>query len=386
MKIKKLSYRAPSASLTMAIMQIVFGFSFSVLFTILYVIARVTSRLANNYQTAYTGGASVTFDPGSFVSFLFLIFIVLFGLLLCQGIWGCMVYDRYRKLARVIMTRSGAINVRQLSEELVRAPSDIFADICATINGKYWSGYGLTESTLVLADGSKNSGTVLSGPDLYFKKAKRRSRASFYFFAIIFLPFMIHYGSPGFQPQFMAVAIISIVALLASSAALPKKLVITQHPGKVKEYKPEAVKTGVEETDGLLKDGLKYLEELIALDQGVSDQKIKKPVNELVDITRQIFDYVQKQPEKAKQIRQFVNYYLPTTIKLLKNYEELNRQPVKGDNIRESMKKIEGIMDGILFTFRQQLNDLYRDKNIDIAADIAVMENMISQDDNLSGK
>jgi hypothetical protein len=71
---------------------------------------------------------------------------------------------------------------------------------------------------------------------------------------------------------------------------------------------------------------------------------------------------------------------------LLRNYEDLSRQPVKGSNIKESMQKIEGIMDGILSTFRQHLDDLYRDKNIDISADIAVMENMIDQACVLSDK
>jgi len=142
--------------------------------------------------------------------------------------------------------------------------------------------------------------------------------------------------------------------------------------------------TGSPETDGLLKVGIKHYNDLAALSASLHDKKLDKPVRELADITRQIFELVRKAPEKSKQIRQFINYYLPTTVNLIKNYDELSRQPVKGANIKEAIGKIEGVMDGILFTFRRQLDDLFLDKTIDISADITVMENMIKQDDILS--
>jgi hypothetical protein len=303
----------------------------------------------------------------------------------CLGVWGCFVYDKYRKLSKAVMSRPETATVTQISEELGRTPSEVLADLSNTLNGRYWSGYGVTDSTFVLVDGTKNTGTVLVDSGFSFREATRLSRWCFGFFAVIWLLYLIRPGFDSWQ-DFAIAGVISLLAFLIGTALFSKRIVVSQHEARVQEFKPEAVKTGVEEADDLLREGFFRFGQLADLDKTIGNEKLAGITRELQEITGQIFDYVKKQPEKAKRIRQFVAYYLPTTIKLLRNYEDLNRQPVKGDNIKESMLRIEGIMDGILSTFRQHLDDLYRDKNIDISADIAVMENMINQDDVLSGK
>ncbi|MCL1826272.1 MAG: 5-bromo-4-chloroindolyl phosphate hydrolysis family protein [Betaproteobacteria bacterium] len=364
MKIKNLRYRPPSASFMVAVFQAVGGSVLSFLFAVIYLI----SWLAESFI-------------GSTMSLSSLQLLVLSVLLLCFGIRGCVVYDKYRKLAKVIMPKSEAVTVQQISEELGCTPSDVFVDLSRSLNGRYWSGYDVTDSTFILVDGAKNSGTILADPDFTFCESTRHSRVCFGFFAVIWLLYIINPGLGSWQDYVIA-GVISILALLASLMAFPKKITVSQCAVKVD--KPEAIKTGIEETDNLLREGLSHFSHLVDLDKTLGNEKLAETVRELLDITRQIFDYVKKQPEKAKRIRQFVTYYLPTAIKLLRNYEELNRQPTKGDNIKESIQKIEGIMDGILSTFRQHLDDLYRDKNIDISADIAVMENMINQNEILS--
>lgn len=371
MKIKKLRYRSASTSLVITILQVLCGGSLSVTFTVFYTLFRVAESYTQRFPSA---------------SLIFLQLLFLSAVLLCRGIWNCMLYNRYRKLAKALLSKPGAVTVKQLSEETGRSPGDIFADIRHTINGRYWSGYGLTETTFVLVDAANNSGTILAGPDMIFQESTRRNHACIAFAAAVWILYLIHPGLYVWY-DYAAAGFLSLIALVVSAAVLPKTVVVGQQVRTAEEYKPpEPAKTGVEETDDLLKEAQSHFSDLAALDRAINDDKLDKPVRELLDITRQIIDYVSKTPEKAKQIRQFVRYYLPTTIRLLKNYDELNRQPVKGENIRESIKKIEGIMDGILFTFRQQLDDLYRDKNIDISADIAVMENMINQDDVLSSK
>jgi DNA-binding Lrp family transcriptional regulator len=351
-----------------AITQIVGGGTISIFFTVVYITARALENMVGN--------------PAMASRFFFLILLGTMGLII-RGIWNAVLYARYRKLFRAIISRNGATTLQQIANELNTSPAKVLADIESTINRRYWSGYGLTETTLVLVDASNNSGTVLSSPDMTFKEGQKRSRSSLWFFAatwavaLAFGALSVWYGP-------IAVLILSIIALIVSAQLLPRKIRIEQKIQRVEEYKPEPVKTGDEDTDDLLGEGLGYVQELVELDRTINDEKLDKPVKELLDITRQIFDYIKKAPEKSKQVRQFVKYYLPTTIKLLKNYDELSRQPVKGENITEAIRKIEGIMDGILFTFRQQLDDLYRDKNIDISSDISVMENMINQDELLS--
>ncbi|MDL2233207.1 5-bromo-4-chloroindolyl phosphate hydrolysis family protein [Ruminococcaceae bacterium OttesenSCG-928-L11] len=368
MKIKKLRYRSDSTSLMISILQIIAGGSFSAFFTLLYIIVRAVG----SYSYA-PPVASLVFVQGLFLA----------ALLLLAGIRGCMLHSRYRRLATALFAKKGAVTIKSLCEDLGKNPDELFADIRNTLNRKYWSGYGMTDTTLVLVDSRNNAGTILSGPDFAFKESQRRSHTCIWFFASMWILYFIYPGLHNWY-DYMVAAILSLVALLASAAILPKEIVLTRKDIQAIEYKPEPIKTGVEETDDLLKEGLAHYETLLGLDRVINDEKLDKPVRELVEITRQIFDYVKKSPEKSKQIRQFVKYYLPTTIKLLQNYDELIRQKVRGENINHALSKIEGVMDSILFTFRQQLDDLYRDKTIDITAEIEVMENMINQDDILS--
>jgi hypothetical protein len=367
MKIKSLRYRAPSGSFMSALLKAVCGGTLSLLFAIAYFVTRLTE--------GFIGGTA---------SLLLLQLLVLSALLLCLGIRGCIVYSKYSRLAKALMHKPGAVTVQQLSEELVCPPADVFAHVSCTLNNRYWSGYAVEGSTLVLVDGAQNTGTILADPDLAFHEGNRHSRACFGFFVLAWLLFMIYPGINSWQDCAIAGAV-SIVALLLSAAHSPKVITVSQHaPKVVAEAVPE--KTGMEDADDLLKEGLAHFGQLANLDKAMGNGELAGVVRELLDITRQIFDYVKKHPEKARQVRQFASYYLPTTVKLLRNYQELSCQPAKGGNILESMQKIEGVMGSITSAFSRHLDDLYRDKNIDISADIAVMENMISQGNVLPGK
>ena len=97
-------------------------------------------------------------------------------------------------------------------------------------------------------------------------------------------------------------------------------------------------------------------------------------------LTAQIFDCVRQHPEKLSQIRQFLNYYLPTTIKLMEQYVTLQNQNVKTENITEGMQKIEDLLDKVIVAFQRQLDALFESDVVDITADIRVMEQMMASE------
>ena len=75
-----------------------------------------------------------------------------------------------------------------------------------------------------------------------------------------------------------------------------------------------------------------------------------------------------------------MNYYLPTTLKLLESYDRMSRQDVEGENITQSMEEIERIMHTIVLAFEKQLDALFQDEAMDISADITVLEGMMAQE------
>ena len=93
-----------------------------------------------------------------------------------------------------------------------------------------------------------------------------------------------------------------------------------------------------------------------------------------------IFRTVADQPQKAPQIRRFMDYYLPTTRKLLNAYVELNEEPEVGENIPKTKREIEEAMDTINEAFEKLLDDLFQDVAWDISTDISVMKTMMEQD------
>ncbi|MGN1345788.1 MAG: 5-bromo-4-chloroindolyl phosphate hydrolysis family protein, partial [Eubacteriales bacterium] len=81
----------------------------------------------------------------------------------------------------------------------------------------------------------------------------------------------------------------------------------------------------------------------------------------------------------------FMNYYLPTTLKLLESYSRIERVGVAGENMKQSKEKIENILDLLAVGFEQQVDQLFKNESIDISSDISVLEKMM-QKDGLSGK
>ena len=90
-------------------------------------------------------------------------------------------------------------------------------------------------------------------------------------------------------------------------------------------------------------------------------------------------------PKKLPQIRKLLNYYLPTTLKLLNAYDRMGSAGISGENIDGAMGKIETMMDTVVRAFDKQLDALFADEALDISADITVMENLLAQE-GLSGE
>ena len=161
-------------------------------------------------------------------------------------------------------------------------------------------------------------------------------------------------------------------------------------PESEKKPEPKAepqkkVSTGDPEVDKIIEEGYKYLHELRDVNIRIPDEVMTKRIDRMEVASADIFAYIAEHPEKAAEIRRFMNYYLPTTLKLLNSYDKLSRQRVKGENIQKTMFEIEGMMETIAGAFEKQLDSLFDDDALDIAADISVMESILKQE-GLSGE
>lgn len=132
------------------------------------------------------------------------------------------------------------------------------------------------------------------------------------------------------------------------------------------------------ELKSVIHQGETSIKTIRRLNDEIPDERMSAQIDLIERLTAQIFDSVRQKPEKLGQIRQFLNYYLPTTIKLMEQYVQLQNQSVKTENIDEGMQKIEGLLDKVIVAFRRQLDALYEADVVDITADIRVMEQMMA--------
>ena len=97
-------------------------------------------------------------------------------------------------------------------------------------------------------------------------------------------------------------------------------------------------------------------------------------------LVRRIFQQTEAHPENAPDLRKMMDYYLPMTVKLLGAYEELDRQPVQGENILNSKKEIEDTLDKLNSAFAKLLDNLFEDTAWDVSSDISVLQTMLAQE------
>ena len=144
-------------------------------------------------------------------------------------------------------------------------------------------------------------------------------------------------------------------------------------------YTPAYLKTdsGNQVLDELLGAANKNIHEMATVNRSIEDQDLKARAEALIDIAKQIYSYIEKYPDKSSQVRQLSSYFLPTTANLLKDYLELQNQPVKSESMLTSMEKIKDMMGRIEAAFNKELNDLYSGKAMDVAVEIEVMDNML---------
>ena len=167
-------------------------------------------------------------------------------------------------------------------------------------------------------------------------------------------------------------------------AARPQPVQTQPEPEKKPEPEPEPQKDANDglspELKSVIYQGETSIKTIRRLNDEIPDERMSAQIDLIERLTAQIFDSVRQKPEKLGQIRQFLNYYLPTTIKLMEQYVQLQNQSVRTENITEGMQKIEGLLDKVIVAFQQQLDALYESDVVDITADIRVMEQMMASE------
>lgn len=157
-----------------------------------------------------------------------------------------------------------------------------------------------------------------------------------------------------------------------------------QEQQKEEQQKEQAQKTETgrysPEIQEVINEGNGFLQEIRACNDAIPGVEISRKISRMELITEKIFQRVKVHPEIIPDLRKLMDYYLPTTVKLLHAYEELDAQPIQGENIISSKKEIEGTLDTLNVAFEKLLDSLFKDTAWDVASDISVLQTMLAQE------
>ena len=214
---------------------------------------------------------------------------------------------------------------------------------------------------------------------------KKRTVLPVYFVGMTWLLWAIF--APLYRPaHYIMAALLSAIAYFVGKMIFPDRgyeIRIEAQPQSAAQAAPKAEEkksTGNPEIDALLAERDKAVSEMRRLNDSIKDVKISAQITHLETTTGKIIGAVVEKPSKLPQIRKFMNYYLPTTLKLLNAYDRMDSTGVSGTNIDGTKGKIEDMLDTVCVAFSRQLDALYGEEALDVSTDIKVMEQMLQQE------
>ena len=134
------------------------------------------------------------------------------------------------------------------------------------------------------------------------------------------------------------------------------------------------------EAQDVLKKGNEFLVKIRQSNDAIPGEEISAKISRMELIVQKIFERAGEHPEVIPDLRKLMDYYLPMTVKLLDAYEDMDGQPVQGENITSSKKEIEDTIDTLNLAFEKLLDSIFRDTAWDVSSDISVLHTVLAQE------
>lgn len=166
-------------------------------------------------------------------------------------------------------------------------------------------------------------------------------------------------------------------ALLAKEEKKQKKAIAAAEEKKVRTEPENPQPEGLKE---MISQGQEYLRIIREANDAIPGEAISGKITRLEIVIKRIFETVERKPEQMEEMERFMEYYLPTTVKLVTAYRDFDRVEIEGDNIISAKHEIEETLDTINTAFERLLDDLYQDDAIDITTDASVLQTMLKKD------
>ena len=149
---------------------------------------------------------------------------------------------------------------------------------------------------------------------------------------------------------------------------------------KAREAASRIPLTGDPTADAVITKGQEMIDTIRRDNAAIPDPRLSSQMSSICEKCEQIFLSVSEAPSKAPQVRKFMNYYLPTTLKILSNYRTMQDRGVSFQEMTEVRDAAIRGLNMILTACQKQIDSLHRENIMDISTDIDVLEQMLKRD------
>lgn len=164
--------------------------------------------------------------------------------------------------------------------------------------------------------------------------------------------------------------------------AMEAKRVREEQEIKAKELEEamEAAPFEQREVFRIKKEGQEYLKRLANYKVQIQAEQMRQKIEQMEVLAARIFVCASEHPESISQTDKLFKYYFPSVMKLLKVYQDVESQPIQGENIKKTKKEIETSLDTMNQALEKLFDEMFQNVAMDISSDIQVLEVMLKQD------
>lgn len=130
----------------------------------------------------------------------------------------------------------------------------------------------------------------------------------------------------------------------------------------------------------VIEEGNAYIKSIREANDAIPDEVISEKLYRMENIVRRIFEYVRENPDQVDQLRRFMSYYMPTTEKLVKAYQQMDMETIQGRNMTKAKEEIAETLDTINEAYEKLYDSMYVDVAMDVSSDISVLKTMFARE------
>lgn len=134
------------------------------------------------------------------------------------------------------------------------------------------------------------------------------------------------------------------------------------------------------ELEQMIAEGQEFIEKLHYMNDLIPGEVISAKLYKLEDLLKEIFRRLEKEPAQRNRMHKVMNYYLPTTMKLVEAYHDFDVISSPGEDILAAKAEIESTLDTINEAFVELLNSLFQDKVFDVTTDAQVLQTVLASE------